>query len=129
MVSVSISFRLSSEERQAIEAVADMLGVSISDVLRDAIREYLKNLKKDEKLQEDIQRTAIWQKYRKETQDVMKQKLWYWNAYKLIKRLKEEGVPQETISEISKEIGERMKEFDPQQAEKFRRLLLGMGVK
>lgn len=125
MVSVSISFRLSEEERQTVETLAEMLGVSISDVVRDAIREYVAKITEDEELREKIQKMAIWRKYREETKDVLRAKLWYWNAYKMIDRLRKEGVPEETVKEIVKEIGTRMEDYDPEQAKKFKRLIMG----
>ena len=123
MVSVNISFRLSAEERQTIETIAELMGISISEVIRDAIRYYIQSLRENPEIWEMIKDRVQWEQYRRETRTVIQRKLWYWNAYRLVHRLRGEGVPEETVKEIIKELGTRMEEIDPEQARRFRQLV------
>ena len=124
MVSVNISFRLSAEERQTIETIAELMGISISEVIRDAIRYYIQSLRENPEIWERIKDRVQWEQYRRETRTVIQRKLWYWNAYRLVHRLRGEGVPEETVKEIIKELGTRMEEIDPEQARRFRQLVM-----
>ena len=124
MVSVNISFRLSAEERQTIETIAELMGISISEVIRDAIRYYIQSLRENPEIWEKIKDRVQWEQYRRETRTVIQRKLWYWNAYRLVHRLRGEGVPEETVTEIIKELGTRMEEIDPEQARRFRQLVM-----
>lgn len=124
MVSTHISFRLSEAERQTVETIAEMLGVSISAVVRDAIAYYIQKLKEDGKIQERIKRTELVRRISEEASNMLRDKLMYWNAYQKIQKLRTEGVPEETVKEIAKKLGEMLKELDEEQYTKYKKLLM-----
>ena len=124
MVSTNISFRLSETERQTVETIAEMLGVSISAVVRDAISVYIQKLREDKKIQQKIKRTELVRRISDEASNMLKDKLMYWNASQKIQKLRTEGVPEETVQEIAKKLGEMLKELDEEQYMKYKKLLM-----
>jgi len=121
-----ISFRLSNEELEILDKIAEKENVPRSVLLHVAISRLLEDYARNNlipELKEYFKAKRAEEEQRKAREQI-KLKLWAWNAVKMLQRLQNEGVPEPTVKSIYHILLNQMLAVDEKVANEFRELWL-----